>query len=355
MTPRRYYKEEKALLVAYRQAETRLLELIKNHAVKLNRGTERYYRRQHAALRAAMREAEAVLEALKRRNLTAIDEIAAEAYTAGLRDAGVRFEFTPFSTGVNSGAVRALTTDTVKTLNRQLVQIHRNFEDVYRKITTIAVRDAIVTGAPHTTALRHALDQAADHDLVFFVDRANRKWRMDSYLDMAVRTVKHRAIMEGKFQGFRELGVDLVRISSHPASSPQCAPYQGKILALDGNAGTRIVFDSDGNAKTIHVAATMWEAIRNGYKHPNCRHVETAYISGDVPDPPEYDESEYKALQKQRHYENKIREWKRKEKMALTPGQLEYRRAKVREWQAINREHVAQYDFLTRAYWREQI
>src|SRR5699024_12119652 len=98
------------------------------------------------------------------------------------------------------------------------------------------------------------------------------------------------------------------------------------------------------------------DAIANGYHHPNCRHTDTAYIPGTpAPEPVETGAEEEAAEQAQRYHERQIRAWKRREAVAITPKEKSRASAKVREWQAQQREHLKNNKWLSRRYDREQV
>src|SRR5699024_2879682 len=184
-----------------------------------------------------------------------------------------------------------------------------------------------------------------------------RKWKIDSYAEMALRTATNRAQNQGRSEQFKTYGIGLVRTSQHMGCSDLCLPYQGKILSLDGRTGTVTEVDpSTGNNVTVTITATMDSAIANGYHHANCRHTDTAYIPGTPdPEPVETDEEEAAAEQAQRYNERQIRAWKRREAVAITPQDKSRASAKVRQWQAQQREHLKRNPWLQRRYDREQI
>ena len=71
-------------------------------------------------------------------------------------------------------------------------------------------------------------------------------------------------------KGYDLAGVRFVKASWHPASAPQCAPYQNQILSIDGEAGAVEVTNMvTGEPMTITVKATLRQAIAAGYHHPN--------------------------------------------------------------------------------------
>ena len=94
----------------------------------------------------------------------------------------------------------------------------------------------------------------------------------------------------------------------------------------------------------------------NGLIIHNCRHTDTAYIPGTPdPEPVKTDEEEAAAEQAQRYNERQIRAWKRREAVAINPQDKSKASAKVRQWQAQQREHLKANPWLQRRYDREQV
>ncbi len=96
-----------------------------------------------------------------------------------------------------------------------------------------------------------------DDGFVGIIDRSGRKWKLDTYSRMVVRTKLTQAHSEGmKTQGI-ESNIDLAVISSHGAKD-SCANYEGLVVSMNGlTAGYKTV-----------------EELRKSNKifHPNCEH-----------------------------------------------------------------------------------
>ena len=201
---------------------------------------------------------------------------------------------------------------------------------------------------------QRALNEWARKGLPAFTDRAGRTWSNQAYSEMLTRTVTQRAYRDAAHATLVAEGYDLVIVSSHRNPAPMCQPYERKVLSLSGRSRGIVQIPSalTGEMVNVEVTASMAEAESQGYHHPNCKHVETAFVpdvtrpGGTEPNP-----EGYEATQQQRYYERKIREWKRM--AAVAEGeQADYATAKVREWQARTREHVRVHG-LDRRYYRE--
>lgn len=343
------------LVRGFRDAEARLLELIAQTTAKRTNDIHSSQLRDVQKLR---RRAERILRSVTDASPEVIHAMLAEEYASS----AARVAGDAFTAGVNIDSVHTITADMVHALQASTLQVLRDVDDVYRKVVAQATNAALQSAETHQKALQAALNEAADRGLTAFYDRAGRRWSMDTYLDMALRTTRNRATQEGHIAGYKSAGVELVRASWHRASAPQCYPYQNELLAISGEAGPRVmVSEITGEAITVHVKATMREALEAGYHHPNCRHRDTPYVPGTpAPDMPEElteekNREQHEAQQRQRALERNVRRWKRREAAATTPQAMGDAAAGRRRAQARVREHVREHGHLSRMYQREQI
>lgn len=260
----------------------------------------------------------------------------------------------PEPTPLNTGAVVAIASDTVGRMGGVHPQILRRVEDAFRTIVKEAAGYAVTGALTTRQAQQRAFTRMARDGMGFFVDKAGRRWGLDTYADMSVRTATTRALLAGHTDTMVANGVDLVVVSSHPNPAPVCAPYERKVLSLTGKfpAGTHRVGDA-----IVPVAATLDEAVDNGLLHPNCRHRFSAYVPGftDLTPPAQDEDNEgYKATQKQRYLERQIRSSKKMEAAALSEEEKLKARQRQRTYQAKLRDHVDEHN-LPRYRHREQL
>jgi len=156
---------------------------------------------------------------------------------------------------------------------------------------------------------------------------------------------------------FKEQGVDLVFTSSHADSSARCEPYQAKLYSISGQSGTidgipytplddaLIGPDGDGNG------------IISGY---NCRHRLIPYQRGLKP-PVTHSKAEIKRErtidQRQRYYENRIRNLKGEERALRAVGESERADELNERWKRVDQTYK-QYSLRNgRAFyrWRTQV
>lgn len=104
------------------------------------------------------------------------------------------------------------------------------------------------------------LDSLIGSNMTGIVDRSGRRWNVDTYLDMAVRTKYHQAHVAGVQQFVEEYDGhgDLARIPTNQLTKDACKNFEGMIISMTGATG--------GYRTYSELKAT------NLIFHPRCRH-----------------------------------------------------------------------------------
>lgn len=294
-------------------------------------------------------EAQAIVERLEKEGPGAVVGAIGDAFEAGAR-AGAAEVGSGF-VGTNREALRQYVEATLGRITEANGRILRDVQDAYRAIVAEAGLPGIITGsATRQQAAQRALDRFADAGVSSFVDRAGRRWSIESYVEMATRTGSAQAQVAGTLDRYQADGRDLVIVSDAPQECGVCRPWEGKVLSITGASpqGTRL---SDGAV----VAGSIAQARNAGLLHANCRHSLGAYIVGLTPRfghtaDPEGD----RLRQQQRHLERGVRKWKRREAAALDPQAKARARRHRQQWEQALGEHVESND-LKRLRRREAI
>lgn len=236
----------------------------------------------------------------------------------------------------------------------------RRVLDVYRTVIQQATAVSVAGGMTRRQAAQWAYARLVDQGVTSFTDVRGRRWRLSSYVEMAVRTVTQRAAVQGQTDRLQSLGLDLVIISDSPRECELCRPHEGKIYSLSGRTPRgRVQVESlvGPGTVTVDVAGTLDQARADGLFHPNCTHSARAYLPGATRRParPTANPKGYEAKERQRAIERQIRKWKEREAAALTPEAKAGAVAKVRAWQKAMRDHLAANPELKRLPYREQI
>lgn len=233
----------------------------------------------------------------------------------------------------------------------------RHVLDVYRLVIAQATGVSVAGGMTRRQASQWAYARFVDQGVISFVDSGGRRWRLSSYVEMAVRTVTQRAAVQGQTDRLTTLGVDTVIVSDSPRECPRCRPWEGKVLSISGGVRGRVQLPSAVGEGTVAVdiAGTVDEARAAGLQHPNCTHSLRAYLPGATRRParPTPNPKGYEAKERQRAIERQIRKWKERQAAALTPEAASGAAAKVRAWQTEMRAHLARNPELKRLPYRE--
>lgn len=206
---------------------------------------------------------------------------------------------------------------------------------VYRQVVDAAIAETR-GGIPYSSlslsriqAAQRALDDLLGRGITGFTDRAGRKWDLASYVEMATRTAVSNAYDDLHLGALSRAGIDVVLVGTHSTegSCPRCLPFQGHLLSLTGETtGSVTVRDITGAVHRQTVMATLAEAKAAGLRHPACRCTLTGWHDGInlaeaemFATPRARSEAEYKASQKTRALERRVRAAGRRSQLAITP------------------------------------
>lgn len=244
----------------------------------------------------------------------------------------------------------------IEQVRRAAAMVPQILGAAYTQAVAAGATDVLSGGSTRLAASQRVLDRLLADGIRGFTDTAGRRWALDTYVEMAVRTTTGQAAVAGHVAQLSAVGVDLVVVSDSPRECPLCRPWEGKVLSLSGQVGAVVVPSVTGGPPvTVTVAGTLAQAKASGLQHPNCTHRVAAYLPGATRlDTAQHDRAGYEAKQRQRALERKVREWKRRETLALSDEARTRARGKVRDWQAELRRHVAGSG-LKRLPYREQI
>lgn len=129
-------------------------------------------------------------------------------------------------------------------------------------------------------AAREAMAGLTRSGVTALVDSAGRRWALDTWSQMAVRTGLLEAQRDAQLAQMRALGLDLVTVPHHGHPCPLCSPWEGTVLRTDdGPDGPLTVTRTTPAGDTVQVrtAGTIAEARRAGLMHPNCAHTWSAW------------------------------------------------------------------------------
>jgi hypothetical protein len=175
--------------------------------------------------------------------------------------------------GISRDSLVALEDSILGRLGDARRTVGRTVDDIYGRAGRRAAVRAVLGADGSPDAARKALmrDLTKDRTVarliekggVAFVDRAGRGWTLESYSDMAVRTVTREAVTQGALARMAAHGINLARVSRHADACIVCKPWEGRLVSLDGQTA-----DYEGEA------VTDLASLPNGGPpfHPRCRH-----------------------------------------------------------------------------------
>lgn len=323
----------------YGDAATQLLQAV---ARRLARGIDEpgWAESKMAELVGLRDEARAVVDRLTVLGPDAVREALTAAADKGATAAATELAAT-LKPATSTPAVEALAEQTISQLDRTHMQILRATDDVYRRVIAEVSAPGVVTGSlTQQQAAARALDRFAQKGVTGFVDRAGRRWELESYVEMATRTASGRAMIDGRLDVYEAEGRDVVIVSDAPEECAVCRPFEGRLLSISGQSVGQTI---DGK----RVIDSVKGAQAKGLHHPNCRHDLRPYIPGlTKPVSGTADPEGDRLRQEQRRLERRIREAKRRVAAAEPFGDPELGRAKARlkQRQADMRKFVADHD-----------
>lgn len=106
----------------------------------------------------------------------------------------------------------------------------------------------------------YKLDSLVHSNMTGIVDRAGRRWNVDTYMDMAVKTKFHQAHVAGVQQFVEDYDGhgDLARIPRNHLTNDACKPFEGLIISMTGKTEGYKTYDELKATSLIF--------------HPRCRH-----------------------------------------------------------------------------------
>lgn len=150
--------------------------------------------------------------------------------------------------GVSTEAVQTMQDSLSKRLDSAVQTLGRRVEDIYgREQRRAALRSILgAEGSPDAASKELQRRLLRDKDVARavrdgqtgFVDSAGKRWKLETYANMATRTVTREAVVQGAWARMVSHGILLARVSAHPGSCEICVPFEGTLIALGPGAPT---------------------------------------------------------------------------------------------------------------------
>jgi len=232
----------------------------------------------------------------------------------------------------------------------QLTTVHPNIlrwaDDVYRKATAQSAQDVLLGVSTSSVAQKTAWQRLVAQGVTGFTDKAGKRWNLGTYVEMSTRSATRRAWDEQHKQTQLAAGVGLCTIIVGSGACKECSAWSGMILRVDGGPTGRIKVPSavDPDKEVwVNVRGTLDDARSHGWRHPNCRCRQVAYLPGltAVSDQQSYDPQAEADRARLRELERQVRAAKADAEQAVSPTVQAAAKKRVRALQGSIREHVA--------------
>lgn len=187
----------------------------------------------------------------------------ATATTAAfLMGVGIAVAETPEFAQVHRRAIDVIAQNMSGNLRDATQFVGRQTQDMFRRVGLEATARKYAAGATVRDMKKEVIRRLVDQGQTAMIDRAGRRWRLDSYAEMVARTTTREAASVATLNTCREFGLDLVQISQHYPTCPLCAVIQGRAYSISGE-------DKRYPRYTDEVRIP---------KHPHCRHSVHPYV-----------------------------------------------------------------------------
>jgi len=211
---------------------------------------------------------EQILSELAKQSQEFIEKEIPEYYKSGADDAIKQLKNIDAPIEVDEGynrihqdAITGLVDDTARAFGEGMSGVNRSANRLLgravRERVTQQMAKGLISGDALRTVRQQIKGELLEDGLTALVDRGGRGWTLDRYGDMLFRTKAVESRNRGVANRLVENGYDLVQVSAHLGSCPQCSPWQGKILSASG---------------ATKGYPTVRDAENGGLFHPNCRH-----------------------------------------------------------------------------------
>lgn len=137
---------------------------------------------------------------------------------------------------VNSEAVSLLLDNLDNRLGDARITIGRRSDDVFRREGLRMAAAQITRERSIPEATQQLVQRLTEQGITSFQDTAGRRWKLDAYSNMVVRTTVAEALFNGTQTRMIAGGFDLVKVNRSKEACPVCRPYEGKTFSLTGRA-----------------------------------------------------------------------------------------------------------------------
>lgn len=184
-----------------------------------------------------------------------------------LEDVGAKINVKTGFNLVHKDAIQALVDDTARAFGESMTGVKRNATRLLDIGTKERITLKLAKGNIGGEDLRRIKNQVVgvmrEQGIASLIDKGGKKWELDRYAEMLIRTKSVEARNKGLINRMEENDYDLVQVSAHGSTHEECAVWEGKILSATGRTKGY---------------PTLAEAEASGLFHPNCKHAVNVII-----------------------------------------------------------------------------
>lgn len=213
-----------------------------------------------------------------------------ESYDEAIRQAGI--------TQLSKDMIDSLIADTFTDLLVATTYMEENLKKTIRKVVSKVMQLKMAQNVGYYETAQLLMKELSKKGLsktiikegfVGVIDRSGRKWNLQTYVDMVVKTKTQQAHVEGiRHQSFIT-GFDLAIISNHGADD-ECGLWENVIISVNGQTKGFPTYDQARSSKQIF--------------HPNCEHTLLPIRSVDLVHPDILAEHKAKSRSRLKFIEN---------------------------------------------------
>ncbi len=121
-----------------------------------------------------------------------------------------------------TGTALALASEPTVMTRRAAAMVPEILGAAYQRAVAAGATEVLGGGSTRLQAAQRVLDQMLSDGIRGFTDARGRRWSLDTYVEMAVRSTTGQAAVAGHVAQLQAVGVDLVVVSDSPRECPLC-------------------------------------------------------------------------------------------------------------------------------------
>lgn len=243
--------EVTALINTYQKAQVNLINIIATQEARDN--VTRYRKAILSSVNEELRTLNKYAEGWAQ-------EVIPAAYKTGAANTYAAFRAANVDVGkvaINQKVINSLVTDATGQLMDASRHVARMIDDEIRRSGVAATAEKLSLGDTVKQAKVNLINNLTDKGITAIRYANGRMVKLDEYASLVARTTTREATNKASMDAVRDLGYDLVQITSTFSTCPICATYEGRVYSISGKDKRYPILD---------------EAFSGGYStiHPNC-------------------------------------------------------------------------------------